>query len=177
MKTADSDETYLDSLMAREGCDMDKTPGFRDSVLDLMATIGERPRGGDLHSMHLAYQAGSAGHPELCGVRRRSAACRCRCQAAGEGVPMTARLRKCPKCGSPNVDWVETTDAHSTFRQNHVGIDPEGTHNYGLITGVMGLCRVCKHTWKPRNASMVTQLPGHPDYAPKARPLPAKVTT
>lgn len=58
MKTEDTDETYLDALMAREGCDMDKTPGFRDWVLDLMATIGERPRAGDLHSMHLGYKAG-----------------------------------------------------------------------------------------------------------------------
>jgi hypothetical protein len=33
-------------------------PGFREFVLDAMSVIGERPRAGDLHSMHMAYKAG-----------------------------------------------------------------------------------------------------------------------
>lgn len=55
-----TDEQYLDQLMARARCEMDTTPGFRDFVLDVMAVIGERPRPGDLHSMHMAYKAGLA---------------------------------------------------------------------------------------------------------------------
>lgn len=55
-----TDEQYLDELMTRERCDMETTPGFRDFVLDVMAVIGERPRAGDLHSMHMAYKAGLA---------------------------------------------------------------------------------------------------------------------
>jgi hypothetical protein len=60
MNTEQTDEQYIDALIAEEGCDMEKTPGFRDWVLEAMAVIGERPRAGDLHSMHLAYQAGMA---------------------------------------------------------------------------------------------------------------------
>lgn len=55
-----TDEEYLDSLIKQEGCDMDKTPGFRDFVLDAMGVVGERPRAGDLHGMHMAYKAGLA---------------------------------------------------------------------------------------------------------------------
>ena len=52
-----TDEQYIDELFAREVVGMD-TPGFRDFVLDLMGIIGERPRAGDVCSMHLAYRAG-----------------------------------------------------------------------------------------------------------------------
>ena len=52
-----TDEQYIDELFAREVVGMD-TPGFRDFVLDLMGMIGERPRAGDVCSMHLAYRAG-----------------------------------------------------------------------------------------------------------------------
>jgi hypothetical protein len=52
-----TDEQYIDELFAREVVGMD-TPGFRDFVLDLMGIIGERPRAGDVSSMHLAYTAG-----------------------------------------------------------------------------------------------------------------------
>ncbi len=53
-----TDEAYIDDLFAREGIGWDKTPGFRAFVLDLMGIIGERPRAGDVSSMHLAYTAG-----------------------------------------------------------------------------------------------------------------------
>ena len=49
-----TDEQYIDDLFAREGIGWDKTPGFRAFVLDLMGIIGERPRAGDVSSMHLA---------------------------------------------------------------------------------------------------------------------------
>jgi hypothetical protein len=53
-----TDEAYIDDLFAREGIGWDKTPGFRAFVLHLMGIIGERPRAGDVSSMHLAYTAG-----------------------------------------------------------------------------------------------------------------------
>lgn len=53
-----TDEAYIDDLFAREGIGWDQTPGFRSCVLDLMGIIGERPRAGDVSSMHLAYTAG-----------------------------------------------------------------------------------------------------------------------
>ena len=53
-----TDEQYIDDLFAREGIGWDKTTGFRAFVLDLMGLIGERPRAGDVSSMHLAYTAG-----------------------------------------------------------------------------------------------------------------------
>jgi hypothetical protein len=53
-----TDEQYIDDLFAREGIGWDKTPGFRAFVLHLMGIIGERPRAGDVSSMHLAYTAG-----------------------------------------------------------------------------------------------------------------------
>lgn len=65
-----TDEQYLDELIAKEGCDMGKTPGFRDMVLDMMGMLGERPRAGELHSMHMAYKAGLAyakEHPDPAG--------------------------------------------------------------------------------------------------------------
>lgn len=52
------DEQYLDELPDYKTCGMDKTPGFRAFMLDDVETIGERPRGGDLCSMHIAYKAG-----------------------------------------------------------------------------------------------------------------------
>jgi hypothetical protein len=86
------------------------------------------------------------------------------------------RLRVCPKCHGLNIDWCETTDAESLFKQSATGIDPEGIHNYGLITGVTGQCRDCKHRWRPQKVSMITDLPGHPDYRVKREspPRPAK---
>ena len=53
-----TDEAYIDDLFAREGIGWDQTRGFRAFVLDLMGIIGERPRAGDVSSMHLAYKAG-----------------------------------------------------------------------------------------------------------------------
>jgi len=53
-----SDEQFIDDLFAREGLGWEKTPGFRDFVLDLMSETGTRPRAGDVSSMHLAYRAG-----------------------------------------------------------------------------------------------------------------------
>ena len=53
-----TDEQYIDDLFAREGIGWAKTTGFRAFVLDLMGIIGERPRAGDVSSMHLAYAAG-----------------------------------------------------------------------------------------------------------------------
>ena len=55
-----TDEQYLDALIANEGCDMDKTPGFRDFVLDLMATIGERPRAARASSVLSTTRRGMA---------------------------------------------------------------------------------------------------------------------
>ena len=53
-----TDEQYIDALFTTEPCGYEKTPGFRDFLLELMATIGERPRAGDVAQMHLAYCAG-----------------------------------------------------------------------------------------------------------------------
>ncbi len=53
-----TDEQYIDWLFQQEPCGYEKTPGFRDFLLELMATIGERPRAGDVAQMHLAYCAG-----------------------------------------------------------------------------------------------------------------------
>jgi len=53
-----TDEQYIDWLFNEEPCGYQDTPGFRDFLLELMATIGERPRAGDVSSMHLAYTAG-----------------------------------------------------------------------------------------------------------------------
>ena len=53
-----TDEQYIDDLFSREGIGWDKTQGFRAFVLDLMGIIGERPRAGDVSSMHLAFKAG-----------------------------------------------------------------------------------------------------------------------
>lgn len=53
-----TDEQYIDALFAKEPCGYQDTPGFRDFLLELMATIGERPRAGDVAQMHLAYCAG-----------------------------------------------------------------------------------------------------------------------
>ncbi len=53
-----TDEAYIDDLFAREGIGWDQTPGFRAFVLDLMGIIGERPRAGDVASMHMAYRHG-----------------------------------------------------------------------------------------------------------------------
>ncbi len=53
-----TDEAYIDDLFAREGIGWDQTPGFRAFVLDLMGIIGERPRAGDVSSMHMAYRHG-----------------------------------------------------------------------------------------------------------------------
>ena len=53
-----TDEQCIDVLFSREGIGWEKTPGFRSFVLDLMGIIGERPRAGDVCSMHMAYRAG-----------------------------------------------------------------------------------------------------------------------
>ena len=53
-----TDEQYIDALFTTEPCGYEKTPGFRAFLLDAMAAIGERPRAGDVSSMHLAYTAG-----------------------------------------------------------------------------------------------------------------------
>ena len=53
-----TDEQYIDSLFQQEPCGYQNTPGFRAFLLDAMATIGERPRAGDVASMHMAYTAG-----------------------------------------------------------------------------------------------------------------------
>ena len=47
-----TDEQCIDVLFSREGIGWEKTPGFRSFVLDLMGIIGERPRAGDVCSMH-----------------------------------------------------------------------------------------------------------------------------
>ena len=53
-----TDEQYIDWLFQQEPCGYQNTPGFRAFLLDAMATIGERPRAGDVASMHMAYTAG-----------------------------------------------------------------------------------------------------------------------
>ncbi len=58
-----TDEQYIDALFTTEPCGYDKTPGFRAFLLDAMAAIGERPRAGDVASMHLAYRAGMESAP------------------------------------------------------------------------------------------------------------------
>lgn len=57
-----TDEQYIDDLFAKEPCGYENTPGFRSFLLDAMATIGERPRAGDVASMHMAYKAGRESH-------------------------------------------------------------------------------------------------------------------
>ena len=57
-----TDEQYINDLFAKEPCGYEKTPGFRAFLLDAMATIGERPRAGDVASMHMAYRAGRESH-------------------------------------------------------------------------------------------------------------------
>ena len=58
-----TDEQYIDWLFQQEPCGYDKTPGFRAFLLDAMAAIGERPRAGDVASMHMAYRAGMESAP------------------------------------------------------------------------------------------------------------------
>ncbi len=53
-----TDEQYIDWLFQQEPCGYQNTPGFRAFLLDAMAAIGERPRAGDVASMHMAYTAG-----------------------------------------------------------------------------------------------------------------------
>ena len=53
-----TDEQYIDWLFQQEPCGYQNTPGFRAFLLDAMAVIGERPRAGDVASMHMAYTAG-----------------------------------------------------------------------------------------------------------------------
>ena len=53
-----TDEQYIDWLFNQEPCGYQNTPGFRAFLLDAMAAIGERPRAGDVASMHMAYTAG-----------------------------------------------------------------------------------------------------------------------
>ena len=53
-----TDEQYIDWLFKQEPCGYQNTPGFRAFLLDAMAAIGERPRAGDVASMHMAYTAG-----------------------------------------------------------------------------------------------------------------------
>ena len=45
-------------------CGYQNTPGFRAFLLDAMAAIGERPRAGDVASMHMAYRAGMEAAPD-----------------------------------------------------------------------------------------------------------------
>ena len=59
-----TDEQYIDALFAKEPCSYQDTPGFRDFLLELMATIGERPRAGDVAQMHLAFCAGREAPPD-----------------------------------------------------------------------------------------------------------------
>ena len=53
-----TDEQYIDWIFQQDPCGYQNTPGFRAFLLDVMAVIGERPRAGDVASMHLAYTAG-----------------------------------------------------------------------------------------------------------------------
>ena len=53
-----TDEQYIDWLFQQDPCGYQNTPGFRAFLLDAMAAIGERPRAGDVASMHMAYTAG-----------------------------------------------------------------------------------------------------------------------
>ena len=53
-----TDEQYIDWLFQQEPCGYQDTPGFRAFLLDAMAAIGERPRAGEVASMHMAYTAG-----------------------------------------------------------------------------------------------------------------------
>jgi len=52
----ETNEQYFDRLA--KGTGRDKTPGFREWMLDLMEGLGERPSDSEMSSMHLAYMAG-----------------------------------------------------------------------------------------------------------------------
>lgn len=78
-----------------------------------------------------------------------------------------AALRRCPKCRSVHVAWIERSEAFQYFDQTETGIDPIGWMDHGAIKGVVGLCRTCAHRWTPKGVNgrpviMVTDLPGYP---------------
>ena len=48
----ETNEQYFDRLA--KGTGRDKTPGFREWMLDAMEELGERPSDSEMSSMHLA---------------------------------------------------------------------------------------------------------------------------
>lgn len=74
-------------------------------------------------------------------------------------------LRRCPKCRSVNITWIETTRVYMAFDQTSEGISTEGWGggNPGAIALTGAACRDCGAKWRPRGADMVISLPGYGD--------------
>ena len=65
---------------------------------------------------------------------------------------------KCPKCGSHNLDIIETIEAEESFVQTNGIIDREGNKEYGDIFRVEGVCHKCLHRWRFRGISSMSDL-------------------
>lgn len=70
-------------------------------------------------------------------------------------------MKRCPKCRSVHVSWIETTECTTTFCQDETGVDVEGIHGVGSVTGVTGRCWHCQHEWRPRGVRQIWDLPGY----------------
>lgn len=84
---------------------------------------------------------------------------------------------RCPRCGTAELSIVEKSDAFTTFDQDADGrIVPAGFNSHGLITGLSARCGPCKHHWRVRGASQITDVAGYEAPAPPTTP-PTKETT
>ena len=74
-------------------------------------------------------------------------------------------LRRCPKCRSVDIVWIEYGTWQTEFQQDASGIDEDGNHEPGNYTHLYGVCTECRHRWRPRNgrgrgAVQIWDVPG-----------------
>jgi hypothetical protein len=70
------------------------------------------------------------------------------------------KLRRCPRCRSYDIGWIEFVNAFTTFYQSKDGIEPIGHNGVGMVQRVEGSCLRCKHQWKARGVGQIGDLLG-----------------
>lgn len=63
---------------------------------------------------------------------------------------MVNQLRRCPRCSSVRIDWIETSTTIAVYEQTEQGIHPDGLLEPGDPVRVDGRCCACGHEWRAR---------------------------
>ncbi len=69
------------------------------------------------------------------------------------------RELKCPKCSSKNIGVTEISEAERIWQIEDNSIDEDDAMtDIGFVLRVDGRCWDCKHIWKLRNITQITDL-------------------